>query len=96
MKSFQAANKHEDRGTPQPASHKAIAKRWVGPEELFVKAIWDASLNTFTNSTGLGGIIRDSNGHALVTICSTISNLISPSLAEAIALRKLMLVWWEL
>lgn len=81
-------------GIPQ-SSHVdegAAAKLWIGLQEPYVKADWDAGLNTNSKSMGIEGIIRDSKEKALVTICSAIKVLHSPPLAEALALRRVMLV----
>lgn len=70
----------------------AVGNKWIGPKAPFVKANWDAALKTTTNSMGMGGIIRDPQGNALVTMYSTIKSLPTPFLAEALTLRKFMLV----
>lgn len=88
---FQTASWQGERRLSQQ-NHKAANTRWRTLEEPYVKADWDAALNIVTNSTGLGGIIRDSNGEAMVTVCSSLRQTTSPLLAEALALRKLMLV----
>lgn len=85
LETFQTASLHEDKDIPQP-SHTVVAKKWEGPEEPFVRANWDAALNTSTNSTGLGSIVRDSNGNALVSICRIAINLTLSILAKTMTL----------
>lgn len=57
-----------------------------------MKANWDAAINKITNSIGLGGLIRDSKGDVLVSFGCCINNLLSTALAEALGLRKLLMV----
>lgn len=68
---------------------KAVTKRWGKPEEPYVKANWDAALNTSTNSMSLGGIIRDSNGNVLVTVYSFFSQHNISTLGESSCSKKI-------
>lgn len=45
-------------------------KQWVTPNEDQIKVKHDAALDEATQTTGLGGIFRDSRGEVLVTFCS--------------------------
>lgn len=91
LETFKAANWCEEGGLLQPQRKlvAAVVKKWTGPQFSYVKANWNAALHSASTSTAFGGIIRDPGGDALVKICSSISNLYSPSLAEALALRKI-------
>lgn len=61
-----------------------------------MKTNWDVAINTTTNISGLGGLMRYSNREVLVSFCCSINSLTKLKLAEALALRKAMSICWEL
>lgn len=80
----------------QAVEQRQAAKQWIKPKEHQVKINWDAALNVSNHSTDLGGLIRDSKGDVLLAFCSNLGTLIEPYMAEALALRKAMVLCWEL
>lgn len=97
LEAYQLATVLEE-GPPQTLQVEGVAaaKQWIRPRETFVKAKWDAALNTNSNCIGVGCIIRVSKGNALVLICNPIKGLYSPPLAKALALRRVMLMCQDL
>lgn len=71
-------------------------KGWLKPQENQVKANWDAALKVEANTTGMGGLHRDSNGEVLVFFCWCLPSKLKHILAEAAALRKAMIICQEL
>lgn len=71
-----------------------VIKNWAKPQGKILKCNWDAALNLTT--AGLGGIVRDSGGEVLVTLCCRSSSRLKPVVAEASALWTAMFICWEL
>lgn len=67
-------------------------KRWEKPMKHWLKANWDAAVDSTTKQTGLGLVIRDSEGEIQVSACSKLCPNFQPVLAEATALRYAMLI----
>lgn len=61
-----------------------------------MKANWDVALSKATNNTGLGGLIRDSNEEVFVSFCNNFNPTANSELAETLALRKAMPIYWDL
>lgn len=63
---------------------------------LQVKANWNTTLKIEANTTGLGGLVSDSNGKVLVSFCCCLPSSLKPVLTEVAALRKVMVICQEL
>lgn len=61
-----------------------------------MKFSWNAAVDTQPDVTGLRGVMRDSAGEVHLTFCSTITTAVELEAAEAMALRKSMLLCAEL
>ncbi|XP_042950360.1 14.7 kDa ribonuclease H-like protein [Carya illinoinensis] len=57
-------------------------------ERGYVKVNWDASMDLKGKRMGIGIMIRDEQGEAMVTVCDQKPNVIEATVAESIALRK--------
>lgn len=79
----------------QTMEYRHAAKQWVKPNEQQVKFNWDATLNVSKHATGLEGLIRDSRGEVMVAFNNNLGILNEAYLAEALALRKAMVLCWN-
>lgn len=61
-----------------------------------MKLNWDAAVDVQHNSTVIGGILRDSEGEEQMAFCNRLLSALSPALAEAMSLRKAMMLCKEL
>ncbi|XP_042978176.1 uncharacterized protein LOC122308928 [Carya illinoinensis] len=70
--------------------HKTDTERvkWEKLERGFVKVNWDAYLDLKRKKTGIGIMIRDEQGEAMVTVCDQKLNVVEAAVAESYALRK--------
>lgn len=55
-----------------------------------MKANCDAEINRLSNSSWLGGIIRDYDGEVQFAFCNCLAKAPIPEVAEALALRRIM------
>lgn len=62
----------------------------------YLRTNWDAATVAFSQSIGLGGIARNSDGEIIDVICSQLSYLLKPETAKTLALRKAMTMCWKL
>lgn len=62
--------------------------KWKPPVINTFKANWDVVLYIHTNTSGLGGIVRDAGGNILVSFCCKADFVHNLEVAEASALRK--------
>lgn len=77
----------------QPATFEI--EKWLPLQENFVKPNWNVVINSHNATIGLGGIFKDSRGKILAFLCN-IQLVNNPTLAEAIALRKIMFICLDL
>lgn len=68
--------------------------RWTAPIGSQLKFNWDAAISS--NSSGLGGCIRDKEGEVILSFSCNLHSLLEPIIVEAMALRKVMLICKEL
>ncbi|XP_042973006.1 uncharacterized protein LOC122304808 [Carya illinoinensis] len=68
--------------------NRGVNLRWERPGRDYVKINWNASLDTKMKLMGIGIMIRDEKGEALVTLCDQKTNVEDATVAECIALRK--------
>ncbi|GLT53045.1 hypothetical protein SLA2020_263420 [Shorea laevis] len=61
-----------------------------------VKANWDAALDSQSQRMGVCMIVCDVTASVLATMCTSISFIIEPTIAEALALWKTVSSWHEL
>ncbi|XP_035551109.1 uncharacterized protein LOC118349687 [Juglans regia] len=61
---------------------------WDKPVRVFIKVNWDTSLDVKRKRMGIGIIIRDEEGEALVVVCDLKKNVVNAVVAESFALRK--------
>lgn len=88
---FLEANRVTTNSEPRPnTSNRRDGRKWVKPDEQWLKAYWDAATHTHSNSSGLGGIIRDAEGESHIVFCSYQSRSLIPEVVEATALRRFM------
>lgn len=82
LESFQTSSiRVEGVPNPMPSCPRIVAKTWSTLRENQVRVNWDATINTTTNSTGLGDLIRDSKWDVLISFGCYINNLLSSALA---------------
>lgn len=80
--SFQdAVNCGTTREPPMQESRLGAMKGWMKLQGIQVKANWDAALKVEANTTGLGGLVRDSNGEVLVSFFCCLPSNLKPILA---------------
>lgn len=97
LESFQSASLHVvTEYQQQNSKQRPAARQWTKPKENHVKVNCDAALNDSRQTTGLGGLFQNSDGEILVSFSSNIDSTIQSALAETLALRKAMLLCWEL
>ncbi|XP_042972768.1 uncharacterized protein LOC122304571 [Carya illinoinensis] len=82
------------RGVVQKTNTEMV--RWEKPERGYVKVNWDASMDLKGQRMGIGIMIRDEQGEAMVTMCDQKPNVIEVAVAESIALRKTVEICLEL
>ncbi|XP_035543621.1 uncharacterized protein LOC118347698 [Juglans regia] len=70
--------------------------KWEKPAAGLVKINWDASLDVKDRRMGVGIIIRDEEGEALVAVCDQKEHVDNPMVAESYALRVALDVCGEL
>ncbi|KAF5454761.1 hypothetical protein F2P56_024401 [Juglans regia] len=70
--------------------------KWEKPVAGLVKINWDASLDVKDRRMGVGIIIRDEKGEALVAVCDKKEHVDNPMVAESYALRVALDVCGEL
>ncbi|KAG6661894.1 hypothetical protein CIPAW_03G206600 [Carya illinoinensis] len=73
--------------------NRGVNLRWERPGRDYVKINWNASLDTKMKLMGIGIMIRDEKGEALVTLCDQKTNVEDATVAECIALRKAVELW---
>lgn len=66
-------------------------KKWMKMHQTQIKFNWDATIKVVTKCTGFGGLARGSAGEVLASFCSSYLSTLPPEIAEAMALRKIML-----
>lgn len=71
-------------------------KGWMKPHGTQVKVNWDVALNNKVNTTGLGGLIRDSRGEVLISFCCCVQHHLQPVLVEVSVLRRTMTICLDL
>ncbi|XP_042969071.1 uncharacterized protein LOC122301753 [Carya illinoinensis] len=92
---FKQANRRQGI-EPQQVSRPGSVAAWVKPDAEFVKVNWDASLDMKVGKMGMGVIMRDENGDALLVVCDSRCYVQSAEVAECLALLKVMQVYSEL
>ncbi|XP_059441892.1 uncharacterized protein LOC132174217 [Corylus avellana] len=70
---------------PSPAA-------WTKPPQGYTKINWDASVDKRQNRMGVGVVVRDHDGRALVMFGTSKEYVQDPSMAEAIAAREAVLL----
>lgn len=92
LKSFWQAQSSEETCSPsQLNTMSPTPKRWQKPKDEFLEVNWDATVDKRMNLTGLGGIARDSKGQIHFYDSCKVQQAMQPVVAEAMALRQLML-----
>lgn len=92
MENFQAAQ--HMRKTPSPPVIASRAKKWKPPDASTLKTYWDTALESHANTSGLGGVIRDSDGNVLASFGCRAEHVHNPKVAEALeALQKTMFIF---
>lgn len=61
-----------------------------------MKVNWDGALDMQTQVIDMGGIVRDSEGEVIASICSNLSHYTLLVIAEALALRWVMILYEEM
>ncbi|XP_042950060.1 uncharacterized protein LOC122282171 [Carya illinoinensis] len=85
-------NKIEVQEEARPVHNAA----WTRPLAEFVKVNWDASLGLKRGKMGMGVIMRDENGEALLVACDNKLNVQSAEVAECHAIWKALKVCSDL
>jgi ribonuclease HI len=70
-------------GEPVLANSNLSPGGWKAPEVGWLKANWDAAIDESRGRTGLGVIIRDSNGVMTAARCVTKQGCLNPAVGEA-------------
>lgn len=76
--------------------HSQAVQKWTKPQGNQVKTNCDAAVSSITNTTRLGGLIKDASSEVLVSFCSSCSYALKPEIVEALALRKAISISWDL
>lgn len=71
-------------------------RKWQPLATNQFKFNWDAAVNSRTNTTGLGVIIRDCKGNILASACYNKPSQYKPVIVEALALKTTMLICQDL
>ncbi|XP_042956923.1 uncharacterized protein LOC122292545 [Carya illinoinensis] len=70
--------------------------KWTKPDAQWVKANWDASISAAMKKVGMGMVIWDEEGEIMAYLCTAVDCLQDPTIGEALALRRAMLLCEEL
>lgn len=71
-------------------SNRREKRKWEKLAKLWMKANYDVAINNNSNSSGLGGIIRDSDGEAQLAFCKYQSKALILEVAEALVVHRRM------
>ncbi|XP_059450800.1 uncharacterized protein LOC132181566 [Corylus avellana] len=72
-------------GSPSPAA-------WTKPPQGYMKINWDASVDKRRKRMGVGVVVRDHDGRAIVMLGTSREYVQDPSMAEAIAAREAVML----
>ncbi|XP_042972177.1 uncharacterized protein LOC122304128 [Carya illinoinensis] len=89
LEEFQQSQRIQKKEGQTPRSN-LMQKTWKKPTRGIVKVNWDASLDQRKKRTGVGIIVRDEEGEALVAVCDQRQHVQNPTVTEGYALWKAM------
>ncbi|KAF5468536.1 hypothetical protein F2P56_012680, partial [Juglans regia] len=91
LKDFKQANSLVNSNNEIQQSELSVnMTRWIRPATNFVKVNWDVPLDVKERKMGMGVIIIDENGEALLAACDSRRNVLSVEIAECQALWRAM------
>lgn len=63
---------------------------WKKSSGWMFKVNWDAAFCAVSNKVGIDIVIRDAEGELIAALCKTEEHVVSPKIAEILALKRVM------